>query len=134
MPAPLDELSTRYDRHHAADRNAGEFVFVPERIPFIQQALGEPGKRILDLGCRSGALTRHFLEGNDVVGVDVDRVALAAASQLGIETVLAGIEQPLPFPGEDFDAVVGGELLEHVPFPHNVVAEAVRALQPGGGS
>jgi SAM-dependent methyltransferase len=132
MPAPLDELSARYERHHAADRNAGEFVFVPERIPFIQRALGAPGKRILDLGCRSGALTRHFLDGNQVVGVDVDRVALEAASQLGIETMLADIEQPLPFPDEDFDAVVAGELLEHVRFPDNVVAEAVRVLRPGG--
>ncbi len=132
MTAPLDELTARYERHHAQDRNAGEFVFVPERIPFIQEALGAPGKRILDLGCRSGALTRHFLQGNEVVGVDVDRVALQAASQLGIETVLADIEQRLPFPDEEFDAVVVGELLEHVRFPDNVVAEAVRVLRPGG--
>jgi SAM-dependent methyltransferase len=132
MNAPLDELTERYERHHAEDRNAGEFVFVPERIPFIRQALGAPGKRILDLGCRTGALTRHFLDGNQVVGVDVDRVALAAAAQLGIDTVLADIEQPLPFPDEDFDAVVAGELLEHVRFPDNVVAEAVRVLRPGG--
>lgn len=132
MAAPLDELSERYERHHAADRNAGEFVFVPERIPFITSSLGPPGKRILDLGCRAGALTRYFSEGNHVVGVDVDRVALEAAARLGIETVLADIERPLPFGDAEFDAVVAGELLEHVRFPDNVVAEAARVLRPGG--
>lgn len=132
MSAPLEELSERYERHHAADRAGGEFVFVPERIPFIRRALGAPGKRILDLGCRSGAVTRHFTDGNHVVGVDVDRVALDAASLLGIETVLADIEQPLPFADADFDAVVAGELLEHVRFPDNVVAEVARVLRPGG--
>ena len=132
MSAPLEELSERYERHHAADRAGGEFVFVPERIPFIRRALGAPGKRILDLGCRSGAVTRHFTDGNHVVGVDVDRVALDAASLLGIETVLADIEQPLPFADADFDAVVAGELLEHVRFPDNVVSEVARVLRPGG--
>src|SRR3954469_6316496 len=132
MSAPLEELSKRYERHHAADRDGGEFVFVPERIPFIRAALGAPGKRILDLGCRAGAVTRQFSDGNQVVGVDVDRVALDAASRLGIETVLADIEQPLPFPDADFDAVVAGELLEHVRFPDNVVSEVARVLRPGG--
>ncbi len=132
MSAPLEELSKRYERHHAADRDGGEFVFVPERIPFIVASLGAPGKRILDLGCRAGAVTRRYSDGNQVVGVDVDRVALDAASRLGIETVLADIEQPLPFPDADFDAVVAGELLEHVRFPDNVVAEVARVLRPGG--
>lgn len=132
MSAPLDELSRRYERHHAADRDGGEFVFVPERIPFLASALGAPGKRVLDLGCRSGALTRHFLEGNHVVGLDVDRVALEAAARLGIETMLADVERPLPFPDASFDAVVAGELLEHVRFPDAVVVEAARVLRPGG--
>ena len=50
---------------------------------------------MLDLGCRSGALTRHFLAGNDVVGVDVDEAALAKAEELGID-VTADVEEPLP--------------------------------------
>lgn len=132
MGVSLDELSAVYETHHARSRSFGEFVYVPERIPFFQRALQPPGKRILDLGCRAGALTRHFLPGNRVVGVDVDRVALAAAERLGIEPVLADVEAPLPFEPESFDAVVVGELLEHVRFPEAVVEDVRRVLRPRG--
>ena len=64
---------------------------------------------MLDLGCRSGALTRHFLEDNPVVGLDVDANALEKAAALGIEPVQANVEEPLPFDDGSFDAVVAGE-------------------------
>ena len=124
-------IGERYEAHHRERRDEGDFVFVPERIPLFQTAIGR-GKRVLDLGCRSGAFTRHFLEGNEVVGVDVDRAALEKAAALGIETVPANVEERLPFEDATFDAVVAGELLEHVRFPDALVAEASRVLRPGG--
>ncbi|HET6623943.1 MAG TPA: methyltransferase domain-containing protein [Gaiellaceae bacterium] len=124
-------LGERYEEHHRARRDEGDFVFVPERIPLFRAAIGTD-KRVLDLGCRSGALTRHFLEGNEVVGLDVDRAALAKAEALGIEPVEANVEQPLPFADGSFDAVVAGELLEHLQLPEALLAEARRVLRPGG--
>ena len=124
-------LGQLYEAHHRQRRNAGDFVFVPERIPLFQEAIGQ-GRHVLDLGCRSGALTRHFLDGNDVVGVDVDRAALAKAEQLGITPVVADVDEPLPLDSETFDVVVAGELLEHVRFPLPLVAEVRRVLRPGG--
>lgn len=124
-------LGERYEEHHRARRDEGDFVFVPERIPLFRAAIGSD-KRVLDLGCRSGALTRHFLEGNEVVGLDVDRAALAKAEALGIEPVEANVEQPLPFADGSFDAVVAGELLEHLQLPEALLAEARRVLRPGG--
>lgn len=124
-------LSEQYEKHHRERRDDGDFVFVPERIPFFQAAIGR-GRRVLDLGCRSGAFTRHFLEGNEVVGLDVDRAALEKAAALGIEPVVANVEEPLPFEDASFDAVVAGELFEHLRFPEAVVAEARRVLRPGG--
>lgn len=124
-------LQERYEEHHRERRAEGEFVFVPERIPLFQAAIGR-GKRVLDLGCRSGALTRHILEGNELVGLDVDAAALAKASDLGIEPVQANVEEPLPFEDASFDAVVAGELFEHLQFPDALVAEIARVLRPGG--
>jgi SAM-dependent methyltransferase len=125
------DLGEQYEEHHRERRAEGDFVFVPERIPFFQAAIGR-GRRVLDLGCRSGAFTRNFLEGNEVVGLDVDRAALAKAAALGIETVVANVDEPLPFPDGSFDAVVAGELLEHLQFPRALVVEARRVLRPGG--
>ena len=125
-------LGELYERHHHERRNDGEFVFVPERIPLFKEAVGQ-GHKVLDLGCRSGALTRHFLDGNEVVGVDVDQAALAKAEERGIKPVVADVEEPpLPFADETFDAVVAGELLEHLGFPETLIAEVQRVLEPGG--
>ena len=104
----------------------------PERIPLVREWVGGPGLSVLDLGCRDGALTSAYLSGNRVVGVDIDRVALDRASQLGIETVWADVDQPLPFEDASFDVVVIAEVLEHLRFPENVLAEAKRVLVPGG--
>jgi len=127
----VSDLSERYEQHHRERRDDGDFVFVPERIPLLVAAVGR-GKQVLDLGCRSGALTRHFLEGNSVVGLDVDAAALEKASALGIEPVQANVDDPLPFDDASFDAVVAGELFEHLQFPDALVAEIGRVLRPGG--
>ena len=124
-------LQERYEDHHRERRDEGDFVFVPERIPLFVEAIGR-GKRVLDLGCRSGALTQHFLDGNTVVGLDVDAAALEKAAALGIEPVQANVEEPLPFEDASFDAVVAGELFEHLLFPDALVAEIRRVLRPGG--
>jgi len=127
----VSSLGDRYEEHHRERRDEGDFVFVPERIPLFVAAIGR-GKRVLDLGCRSGALTKHFLEGNSVVGLDVDPAALQKAAALGVEPVQANVEEPLPLEDGSFDAVVAGELFEHLQFPDALVAEIRRVLRPGG--
>ena len=127
----MTNLSERYEEHHRARRDEGDFVFVPERIPLFRDAIGR-GKRVLDLGCRSGALTRHILDGNSVVGLDVDAAALEKAAALGIEPLQANVEEPLPLGDASFDVIVAGELFEHLQFPDALVAEIHRVLRPGG--
>lgn len=128
----LEKESERYAAYHRAERTP-QFVFAqPERSELFRRYVGGPGKRVLDLGCRYGALTQAYLSGNEVVGLDVDREALAEAAKLGIETHWADADAPLEFDDESFDVVVAGELLEHVRDPHGLVAEARRVLRPGG--
>jgi SAM-dependent methyltransferase len=128
----LEQLSDRYARHNRLERGAG-FIFAgTARMELFRRYVGGPGRRVLDLGCRDGALTSRYAEGNEVVGVDADREALAAAAKLGIETRWADLDEPLPFDEAAFDVVVAGELLEHLRDPARVVADARRVLRPGG--
>jgi len=128
----LEQLSERYAEHNRLERGAG-FVFAgPERAELFRRYVGGPGRRVLDLGCRDGALTRAYAEGNEVVGVDADREALAEAEKLGIETRWADLDEPLPFEDASFDIVVAGELLEHLRDPGRLVSEALRVLRPAG--
>jgi methionine biosynthesis protein MetW len=132
MAMEREAVEAEYRSHHESWGGWG-FVFCgPDRIPVIREWVGGPGLRVLDLGCRDGALTSAFLSGNRVVGVDIDRVALARASQLGVETVWADLDESLPFEDASFDVVVIAEVLEHLRFPEHVIAEAMRVLVPGG--
>ena len=129
---PLEDIEARYREHHTSVRDR-RFVFAaPERTALFRRYVGGPGRRVLDVGCRAGALTRAYLEGNEVVGVDVDREALAEAAKLGIETVWADAQRRLPFDDESFDVVVAGEVLEHLAAPRAFLDEALRVLRPGG--
>lgn len=106
---------------------------VGERGPQFAAWIGT-GKCVLDLGCRDGSLTRYYAEGNRIVGVDIDREALALArKRLGISTLWLDLNRGrLPFRNGAFDAVVAGELLEHLVDPASLVAEVYRVLVPGG--
>jgi SAM-dependent methyltransferase len=128
----LEELSERYGEHHRA-RRGRDFVFGgEERARLFRELVGGPDKRVLDLGCRYGALTRTYLAGNRVTGVDVDREALAEVAKLGVETHWADLDERFPFGDDAFDVVVAGELLEHLADPAAVVAHVERVLRPGG--
>jgi SAM-dependent methyltransferase len=120
-------------REHRLSRRRSEFVWGgAARSEPLRRIVGGPGKRVLDLGCRTGALTRAYASGNEVVGVDVDRDALDAAATLGIKTVWADVEEPLPFDDAAFDVVVAAELLEHLRRPDLLMTEISRVLRPGG--
>ncbi len=127
-----ERIERAYRRHHEQSRSEG-FVFCgPDRAPLFRDWIGGPGLRVLDLGCRDGALADVYLEGNTVVGVDADRAALARAAERGIETLWADLEEPLPFEDGSFDVVVAGEVLEHLRLPERALAEVSRVLRPGG--
>jgi SAM-dependent methyltransferase len=128
----VERLEKRYRDHHR-ERRSPDFVYGgAERASLFRELVGGPGQRVLDLGCRYGALTRAYLQGNEILGLDVDREALAEAAKLGIETRWADVEQPLALDDASFDVVVAGELLEHVRDPEALVGEVRRVLRPGG--
>lgn len=128
----LEQLSERYAEHNRVERGAG-FVFAgAERMELFRRYVGGPGRKVLDLGCRDGSLTRAYASGNEIVGVDADREALAAAAKLGIETHWADLDEPLAFDEATFDVAVAGELLEHLRDPGRLVVEVGRVLRPGG--
>jgi SAM-dependent methyltransferase len=85
--------------------------------------------RILDVGCGSAWLGRHFQR---YTGLDGSPEAVDAARAAGREVMLADVEESLPFDDASFDGVVLKDLLEHVTDPVGVVREVHRVLRPGG--
>lgn len=129
----MEHLEQRYREHHR-DARSPDFIWAqPERTALFSQFVGGPGRRVLDLGCRYGALTEYYAEGNDVTGVDIDREALEhAEARLGIQALWADLDDPLAFMDATFDVVVIGEVLEHIREPQRLLDQAHRVLRPGG--
>ena len=77
------------------------------------------GHRILEVGCRAGNLTQYFHEGNEVVGIDVDRNALKEfTKRLGLTGYWVDADsEDFPFDDAQFDVVVFSEVMEHLRFP-----------------
>lgn len=128
-----DELLERlYTEHHRQGNKYRKSVLERERARLFTSWIGQ-GKDVLDLGCRDGTLTRHWLDGNRVVGADIDADALAAARQVyGLEVHRVNLNAALPFPPASFDVVVLAETLEHLPYPRLTLAEIHRILRPNG--
>ncbi|MDI6760029.1 MAG: class I SAM-dependent methyltransferase [Candidatus Brocadiaceae bacterium] len=127
------ELAAYYSKHHKEGKRLN-FVFGGnERVEIFKSWIGS-GKTILDLGCRDGSLTKYFIEGNLVIGVDVDQEALnICKNEVGIKTVWLDLNnENLPFEDESFDVVIAGEILEHIFYPDLFLKKIKRVLKKKG--
>lgn len=132
MPDEKSSLEMVYHSHHTLRREPFFLVQEADRGNFLRRHIGT-GKRVLDLGCRDGALTKTYCEGNDVVGVDIDRDALLRAREaLGIEVKHVDLNGDWHLPAGEFDAVVAGEVIEHLYYPDIVLEKIKHVLKPGG--
>jgi SAM-dependent methyltransferase len=129
----MSRLEERYRAHHQSGGRSGFTFGGPERIALLAEWIGG-GIKVLDLGCRDGILSKNFGLKNWHVGADIDGDALGRGRAAGHlqRVVQLDLTDPLPFPNESFDAVVGGEILEHQPFPEWLTGEVARILVPGG--
>ncbi len=127
-------LGERYAGHNRA-RGRGFIYGGAERTEALRAFLRIPDDGlVLDLGCRDGSLAEALgLPGDRTVGADIDAEALAAAGAAGAESPCrADLWGGFPFRDGAFAAAVAGEIVEHVPFPQEFVAEVARVLRPGG--
>lgn len=128
-----NSLQNIYESHHFKNRPQDFSILEKERSELLREYIGK-GKKVLDIGCRDGTLTRHFIDGNSVLGVDIDDNLLKKAeSNLHIKTLhidLNGDWRELN--NEKFDVIVAGEILEHLYYPERIIEKVVKHLNPGG--
>ncbi len=102
--------------------------------PELQARVPPDARRILDLGCASGALGAALKARQDchVLGVERDP-AYAARAQDQLDEVLLADVEALDFSGlPPVDCLVCGDVLEHLVDPWRVLGDAAALLPPGG--
>jgi 2-polyprenyl-3-methyl-5-hydroxy-6-metoxy-1,4-benzoquinol methylase len=95
-----------------------------------------PAGRVLDLGCAQGNFGLLLAEvGYEVVAVDL-RLPFLQYARLKYERgsfhMASASGDALPFLASGFDLVIWGEVIEHVAFPEQFLAEIARVLRAGG--
>ncbi len=103
--------------------------------PLLACFAGLKAKTVLDIGCGNGWFTNQIAsQGIEITGID--------ASESGIENCrklmpkgrfsVASVYEPDILEGEQFDAVVSIEVIEHLFYPGKLVELARAKLKPGG--
>lgn len=107
----------------------------PELVACLPQ---DPGNRVLDLGCGSGAMSsaiRAAGKAGEIWGVEINADAASLARESGVFTrVLEGdLETVLAeLPAGHFTHVIAGDVLEHLVDPWTVCARLRDCLADGG--
>jgi 2-polyprenyl-3-methyl-5-hydroxy-6-metoxy-1,4-benzoquinol methylase len=99
----------------------------------LLEAVGTGG-RVLDVGCSSGYLAEPLSRrGNTVVGLELDPEAAREAERWCERVLVGSVEtMELPFEPASFDAVVCGDVVEHLRDPGAALARLRPLLRPGG--
>jgi 2-polyprenyl-3-methyl-5-hydroxy-6-metoxy-1,4-benzoquinol methylase len=119
-----------YADDYLADREFIEEKF--DRVLAHLERYAPPG-RLLDVGAGPGFMVATARRrGWDAVGIDVNEWAASyARSELGLDVRVGELDEN-SFKGEQFDAVTMMDLVEHVPDPDQLLAQARRLVRPGG--
>ena len=93
-------------------------------------------RAVLDVGCAAGDTARALAaRGCTVSGVEIDEAAAEPGKDLYEDLVIADIdESPLSthFKAESFDAIIFGDVLEHLRDPAAALRDAMPLLAPDG--
>lgn len=127
-----DEFADAYEATNASSLLNAHY----ERPAMIALVGDARGRRILDAGCGSGALSAALrAEGAVVTGVDGSPAMLELARTRlgdGVPLRVVDLAGPLPFEDDTFDDVVASLVLHYLGDWPAVLAEMRRVLRPGG--
>ncbi|NUQ02030.1 MAG: class I SAM-dependent methyltransferase, partial [Armatimonadetes bacterium] len=89
-------------------------------------------RRLLDVGCGSGATLQTLLQFGDAYGLDPFASAISLSQARGLNHLIRGDAVRLPFEAGSFEVVTALDVIEHIADDSAAVHEMVRVLAPEG--
>ncbi len=91
-------------------------------------------KSVLEFGCGEGALAEALKRRQKcrVVGIELDRHAAAIAKKRMDDVYCADVMETVSLLHEQFDWIIGGDIVEHLDEPWSFLSELRRISSPGG--
>lgn len=120
--------------HHGSPQSLAQPLNM-ERITVITRMVRGIGEqlKVLDVGCGDGSIGRALRRiGNEVVSLELPKVATLAKNGYGVRNVVAGDAEATPFRNEAFDVVIAAEIFEHLWCPESFFKEMHRILRNNG--
>ena len=131
----LAEMSADYGRSAELWRSGLDHIYRRFARAFLGTVpIDLAGRRVVDVGAGTGALSAELVMlGAAPVAVDLSRAMLEEARQMspGVVTTVADAVH-LPLGADSADAVLSAFLINHLPEPHLLLAEAARVALRGG--
>ncbi|MBZ0090248.1 MAG: class I SAM-dependent methyltransferase [Thermoanaerobaculia bacterium] len=124
--------SAEYDRMFALEGD--HWWFVGRRVLALDllDRFAKSHPRCLDLGCGTGVVSQELARRGSATSLDMSPLALGYSRRRGLERLVRGDAEAMPFGAETFDAVVSLDLFEHLASDRAGIGEAYRVLRPGG--
>ena len=88
--------------------------------------------RLLDVGCAAGFFLAEAQRHYEVQGVELSTWSSAFARERLQLPIFTGTLHQAALPADRFDVITLWDVIEHVPDPVPLLAEAARVLKPGG--
>jgi SAM-dependent methyltransferase len=141
-PVPTDDALTELynseaERYHWVGHGDDELVIehrddLDALRRFLSGGVASADRpRLLEVGCATGGFLRGAREWFDVEGVELNEESAARARAAGF-VVHTGRIADVPADRGSYDVIVAIQLVEHLPDPGDLLAEAHRLLRPGG--
>lgn len=102
-----------------------------KRIETIVELCQPAGKKIIEVGCNEGFVSKALLENGAEIVTPVDysdEMVQKAKEIFGLDVVKADINK-LPFADQSFDIALGCEVLEHIYNPFKGLSELFRVAR-----
>lgn len=136
MTSPIGSSETQAQIWNATAAQRARWIsqaLVPLWQAMLDVVRLRPGMRLLDAGCGSGeALALALARGAEAWGLDCSEDMLAEARRAAPRaTIVRGDLEALPYPDDDFDAIVACNSVHFAADPLAALREIARVARPG---